>query len=187
MSRSALPIAIGPGPLRLASRHRELGVRLSADTAAIDKMIDFDKTCPAVIDPECSIETALTEMHGLGVRVMVVAHGERVLGLITADILEGERPIQFLQSTDCLQERCRHADIRVTDLMIPWDALHTVPLEAISLASIGQVIDAMQMAGAPCLVVVEETPDVGGLLIRGLFSLARLEGHLGRGLMAGPR
>lgn len=186
MSTSALPIAIGPGPLKLASRRRESWARLTAAAPAIEAMTDFDKECPVVIDAERSIETALTEMRLLGVRAMVVVHGERVVGLITADAIEGERPIQFLHSTDCLQDRCRHADIRVADLMTPWDTLPTVALENVARASLGQVAAAMQDAQASHLAVVEQDLDSGCLLIRGLFTRTRLEGHLGRLLGAIP-
>jgi len=186
MSPSTLSVAIGPGPLILAPRRRASWTRLAADARAVEGMTDFDKECPVVVDAERPIEAALTEMHLLGVRSMVVIHGERVVGLITAEVIEGERPIQFLHSTDCLQDRCRHSDIRVADIMTPWDALPTLALEDIARASLGQVASAMQTARADHLAVVEPDVDSGCLLIRGLFSRARLERHLGHPLNATP-
>ncbi len=182
MNVSALRFVVGSGPLVLSSRASASTSQLELDAPAVNGMIDFDEECPAIVHPDRSIEATLAEMRLLGVRAMVVARNQRVMGLITAEDIEGERPIQFLQSTDCLQPRCQHADIKVADLMIPWDALPTVAFEDVLQATLGQVATTMAIARENCLAAVVEDLDSGCLLIRGLFTRVRLERHLGRPL-----
>ena len=67
-------------------------------------------------------------MIRLGVRALLVYEESRVIGLSTSHDIQGERPIQVLQSSN---HRLHH-DIRVADVMTPWAALRVLEWEPFS-------------------------------------------------------
>jgi hypothetical protein len=65
--------------------------------------------------PERQIDDALDDMIRMGVRALLVVRISASWASSPRDI-QGERPLQFLQSSTYTH----HRDIRVTHIMTPW-------------------------------------------------------------------
>ncbi len=97
------------------------------------------------------IDDALGDMIHLGVRAMLVMREQRIVGLITSYDIQGERPLQFLQTSNY----SRHQDIRVGHIMTPWDKLLSVDWESIQAARAGDLLHVLEEAGLTHLLVIE--------------------------------
>ena len=95
------------------------GRPLELSDPAIYALTDFKRDYPMTVDAERQIDDALSDMIRLSVRALLVAKEQRLVGLITSYDIQGERPMQFLQSSNY----SRHEDIRVVHVMTPWDEL----------------------------------------------------------------
>src|SRR5258708_4247470 len=98
------------------------GQFLDPSDPAIHAITDFTREHPVTVDEERQIDDALQDMIHLGVRAMLVVREQRVVGLITSYDIQGERPLQFLQTSTYT----RHQEIRVGHIMTPWDKLLAV-------------------------------------------------------------
>ncbi len=121
---SAVNFDVGTLPRRAVAD----GQFLSPGDPAILAITDFTREHPVTVDAERQIDDALNDMVRVGVRALLVFKEQRIVGLITSYDIQGERPIQFLQSSNY----AHHRDIRVADIMTPWDALYAVDWQAIS-------------------------------------------------------
>ena len=109
-----------------------------------------------------------------GVRALLVLEEGRMLGLITSYYIQGERPIQFLQSPACIHDSCLHRDVRVADIMTPLEQLPTLELRAVQSARVGELLETFKRAEQTHLVVVESRPNEASL-VGGLISRTRVE------------
>src|SRR5258705_7840424 len=109
------------------------GQFLDPSDPAIHAITDFTREHPVTVDEERQIDDALQDMIHLGVRAMLVVREQRVVGLITSYDIQGERPLQFLQTSTYT----RHQEIRVGHIMTPWDKLLAVAWESIQSARAG--------------------------------------------------
>ena len=92
---------------------------LTTDEPDLATMADSARECPVAVSPDRHIDDALQDMLRAGVRALLVLEEGRVLDLITYYDIQGERPIQSLQSPACLHDSCLHRDVRVADIMTP--------------------------------------------------------------------
>jgi CBS domain-containing protein len=146
------------------------GQYLDRDDPAIHAITDFTREHPVTVDAERQIDDALTDMIRLGVRAMLVYRDNRIVGLITSYDIQGERPMQFLQSSNF----AHHRDIRVADVMTPWDSLTAIDWAVVQNLRAGELLQVLEDAGLTHLLVVEPDRTHGACLIRALVSRARL-------------
>jgi len=106
------------------------GQFLDPGDPAIHAITDFTREHPVTVDEERQIDAALDDMIRLGVRALLVAREQRIVGLITSYDIQGERPLQFLQTSNY----SRHQDIRVGHIMTPWEKLLTLDWDSIQAA-----------------------------------------------------
>ena len=97
---------------------------------AVYAITDFKRDYPMTVDVERQIDDALGDMIRLGVRALLVAKEQRLVGLVTSYDIQGERPILFLQSSNY----SRHEDIRVLHVMTPWDELMVIDWDQLEAA-----------------------------------------------------
>ncbi len=148
------------------------------DTAALAVMTDFNRTVPLTVAPEQQVDAALQDMIVGGVRALLVVEDGRLLGLVTANDLQGERPIQFQQSGFCDAYPCRHSDVHVGDVMTPLAKLTLLDQGAAERSTVSDILTLMQLEGLTHLLVMQ--PDaLGGREVHGLFSRTQLERALG--------
>ncbi len=127
------------------------GQRLELSDPAIYAITDFKRDYPMTVEAERQIDDALTDMIRLGVRALLVAQDQRLVGLVTSYDIQGERPMQFLQSSNY----SRHQDIRVMDVMTPWDELVALDWESVESARAGELVAVFEQRNLTHVLVIE--------------------------------
>jgi CBS domain-containing protein len=151
------------------------GQELKMSDPAIYAVTDFTRDYPMTVDPERQIDDALSDMIRLGVRALLVARDQRLVGLVTSYDIQGERPMQFLQSSNY----SRHEDIRVMHVMTPWDELVALDWESVESARAGELHAAFEQTPLTHLLVIETDRRTRRSVVRALASRARLLRQLG--------
>ena len=146
------------------------GQRLDPGDPAIYAITDFKRDYPMTVEPERQIDDALTDMIRLGVRALVVAKEQRLVGLVTSYDIQGERPMQFLQSSNY----SRHQDIRIMHIMTPWDELLALDWESVESARAGELWALFQRTNLTHMLIVEVDRKTSHSVVRALASRARL-------------
>jgi CBS domain-containing protein len=132
-------------------------------------MTDFNERGMVRVPPSQQVDDALEAMRHAGVRsaFVVDAEGERVLGMITAYDIMGEKPIRHLQTVGGARE-----DVTVADIMDPAEDWQVTHLDAVDQANVGVLLDTFAKLGRTHLPVVEGAGDA--LRLRGVFSAAKV-------------
>lgn len=178
MRYPSLPIVTTSKPAALCARQPRDYVALSEASPALEVVVDFCRESAITIDPQQRIDVALRDMVRAGVRTLLVVADGRVEGLITAYDIQGEKPIRFMQSSDCIHHpKCRHEDVQVADIMTPLAKLPMLSMADIATASVGSVRETFRHTGHTHLLVTETHAD-GPLRIRGLVSRVQVERQL---------
>jgi CBS-domain-containing membrane protein len=146
------------------------GQVLRPSDPAILAVTDFTREHPVTIDAERQIDDALNDMIRVGVRALLVVKDQRIVGLITSYDIQGERPLQFLQSSTYTH----HRDIRVAHVMTPWHALTAINWETLQSMRAGDLLQVLDHAGLTHLIVVEADRVGSSCMVRALASRARL-------------
>jgi CBS domain-containing protein len=150
------------------------GQFLDANDPAIHAITDFTREHPVTVDEERQIDDALHDMVHLGVRAMLVVRAQRIVGLITSYDIQGERPLQFLQTSNY----SRHMDIRVGHIMTPWDRLLAVDWSTMQSIRAGELLHLLEEAEMTHLLVIERGKNQASSIVRALVSRARLARQL---------
>jgi CBS domain-containing protein len=159
------------------------GQFLDPGDPAIHAITDFTREHPVTVGEERQIDDALEDMIHLGVRAMLVMREQRIVGLITSYDIQGERPLQFLQSSNY----SRHQDIRVGHIMTPWHKLLAVDWESLQSARAGDLLQVLEEAEMTHLLVIERDKKNASPIVRALVSRARLARQMQCGAPAGTR
>jgi CBS domain-containing protein len=173
LNYAALPLrALAPGArIRAATPHG--GERLTLESRALRVLTDFAVVPAATVEPGMSVRDANEYMIRRGVRsLLVVDPSGRVVGIVTANDILGERSIQT-----ALERNVPGAELAVRELMTPSDRMEALPLESLLDARIGHVVATLQRAGRQHALVVERSGD--GDVVRGIFSLSQIAAELG--------
>jgi len=137
-------------------------------------MTDFTWKTPVTVAVDRFIDDALREMFIAGVRALLVVRGEVVVGLITSYDIQGDRPAQFQNGSGFTS----HSNIEVGHIMTPWEAVPTLDVPWVSLATVGDVVERFQRRGDSHFLVVEYM-EQGGAFVRGIFSRTEVQRQLG--------
>ncbi len=173
---AGLPLYPAGSPLLLDTPESGSEMRFEPSAPATSVMTDFSVHAALAVSSSRLIDEALSDMKQAGVRALFVTDGlDQVTGFITSYDIQGERPIRFLQGTDCLQERCAHSDILVGDIMTPLHALRVLDIHDVLHASVHDVAETFKITALTHLVVVETSQGAEGMRVRGLFSSTLLE------------
>jgi CBS domain-containing protein len=144
--------------------------RVSLESPALEAMTDLRRATPATIRPQAPLAGANQFMITRGVRLLlVVDEREKVLGLITATDILGERPM--LVSTG---RGLRRDELAVADIMVPADEVEVIALAAVTAARVGHVLETLRRAGRQHALVVDAER-----MVCGIFSLSQIARQLG--------
>ncbi len=147
--------------------------RVKLTHPALDVMTDFRRMTAFIASPEDTLEQAEARMIRRKARLLFVMDGEdRVAGLITSTDIQGEKPMQVIQSRGI-----RRNEVRVADIMTPVDLLEAIDFDDLSHATVGHVLETLKSRGRQHALVFESTDD--GKMVRGLLSLSQLCKQLG--------
>jgi CBS domain-containing protein len=161
---------------RLPSRTPEL--RVQANSPATDVMTDLSRVAAVTIAVGDNVDAAQLAMHTHRVRALFVINDARVIiGIITANDLSGERPIQIAQNRGV-----RHADVLVSEVMTPANLLEAMELHDVQQVRVGDVVETLKRSGRQHALVIESGPPdapAATRTVRGIFSLTQIARQLG--------
>jgi len=141
---------------------------------ALRVMTDLNSVSVITVRAKTPMEKAHDKMKRYGVRTLLVLdESDRVLGLLAAADILGERPMRFLQ-----QMGGTHADIIVRDIMTTQRELEVLDLQDVLTAKVGHVLATLKAHGRQHAMVVENYAD-GSQAVRGIFSATQIARQLG--------
>jgi CBS domain-containing protein len=153
-------------------------LRAHANSPATDVMTDLNRVVAVTTEPGVSVDAAHKTMITHGVRALFVVDESRVvLGIITANDILGERPIQIAQDRGV-----RHADVLVREVMTPADVLEAMELKDVMQARVGDIVETLKRSGRQHALVIESgSADAAAATrtVRGIFSLTQIVRQLG--------
>ena len=166
------------GPLQKgATFHRPrqtIPQQVKRDDPARTVMTDFTQVTAYTAFPLDTIEAARAHMIHQGVRsLLVVDDQNNILGLITANDLGGERPMQVIRT-----QGIRHCDVLVKDIMTPRERLDVIDMDDLKTATVGDIVATLQVQGRMHALVAEHRADQSQVL-RGMFSATQIGRLLG--------
>ena len=96
--------------------------RVRIDSPAVDVMTDLTKVTAVIILPGDTVDEAHRRMIQRGVRLLLVVDADRrVHGILTANDVLGEKPVQT-----AVQQGVHRSDVQVRDIMTPRAALEAL-------------------------------------------------------------
>jgi CBS domain containing-hemolysin-like protein len=136
---------------------------------ALSLFTDLRHSSIVMASHQDGLDQTLHVMKRAGVRMVFVVgvHGE-LLGLVTADELQGERPV-----LRALADHVRHEELTLEHVMTPVSAWQVVTMLQLAGARVGNIVATLREHGLRYLLVTEEVK--GQVSLRGLFSARRVE------------
>ena len=108
-------------------------------------------------------------MRRAGVRMVFVAGADgELVGMVTAEVLQGERPVLRASA-----HHVPHHELTVADIMVPITQWDTVDIAHVRVAHVGDIVATLREHNLRYLLVTQKKD--GATVLRGLFSANRLE------------
>jgi CBS-domain-containing membrane protein len=159
------------------------GRRTRLNDPAMEVMTDLRSILPVTIEAEANIRVAHERMMHRGVRLLfVVDDNATLLGLVTANDLLGEKPMQHIQ-----RRGGTRADIRVADIMTPHDRLDVLSLADVLGAKVGHIVATLKACGRQHALVVDREEASGWQMVRGIFSSSQIARQTGMEIEIAPK
>jgi CBS-domain-containing membrane protein len=148
--------------------------RVTLDDAAESVMTDLTRVTAVIILPGDTVDEAHRRMIQRGIRLLLVVDQDRkVVGLITATDILGEKPVLAAS-----QRGLRRDEVLVRDIMTPHERLEVLDMADVRAAKVGHVVSTLKKAGRQHAVVVDIDAK-GRQGVRGLFSATQIARQLG--------
>jgi CBS domain-containing protein len=148
--------------------------RVRLTDRATHVVTDFTWEQPVTVTEDRPIDDALRDMILAGVRALLVVSEDAVTGLITSYDIQGERPLQFLLTSNY----SRHDEIEVRHIMTLWEHVPRLDWRDICAARVTDIVKFFKSTGTTHVVLVEQT-EHKGVFVRGIISRTRLVHQLG--------
>jgi CBS domain-containing protein len=153
-------------------------LRVQASSPATDVMTDLSKVKAVTTAAAASIDEAHEAMITHRVRALfVVDESGVVLGIVTANDILGERPVQIAQDRGV-----RHVDVLVSEVMTPADLMEAMELRDVLQVRVGDIVETLKRSGRQHALVTESAPadaTSATRTVRGIFSLTQIARQLG--------
>lgn len=147
--------------------------RVTNDSPALDVMTDLRRVEALTTTDDVEIDSAQKMMIDYGVRSLIVVDAaHRIIGIITATDILGDKPMQLINERGLL-----HSDILVRDIMTPAAKIDVIDLTDVLSAKVGRVIETLKHSGRQHALVVDQTTD-GRQLVCGIFSSTQIARQL---------
>ena len=148
--------------------------RATLEDPALQVMTDLKATTAVIVLSGDALDEAHRRMIQRGVRLLlVVDQDRRVVGVITATDILGEKPMRVIA-----QRGIRREELLVRDVMSPQETLEVLDLASVRTAKVGHVVATLKRSGRQHALVVERDTD-GRQSVRGLFSATQIARQLG--------
>ena len=173
-SYQPLPYAVLPSGVGYAQPTQPTLERVQLDSPATDVMTDLTRVTAVIVLAGDTVDEAFRRMVQRGVRMLLVADQDRkVLGVITANDISGEKPVQI-----AVQQGIHRDEVLVRNCMTPCASLQVLDLEQVRAAKVGHIVATLKQAGRQHTLVVERGAGNGARL-RGIFSTTQIVRQLG--------
>ena len=147
---------------------------VTLDSPALEVMTDLTRVAAVTIEPSAPMLAANEYMISRAVRsLFVTAPDGRVMGLVTATDVLGERPVRVSHARGV-----KRNELVVSDVMTPIDSIVAIPMEDVRAAKVGHIVASLKQAGRHHELVAEIRPK-GHAQIRGIFSASQIARQLG--------
>lgn len=148
--------------------------RATLEDAASVVMTDLMRVTAVICLPGDTVDEARRRMIQRGVRLLLVVDQDRkVLGLITATDVLGEKPVLAAS-----QRGLRRDEVMVRDVMTSQERLEVLSMAEVRVAKVGHIVSTLQKAGRQHAMVVDYDAK-GRQTVRGLFSATQIARQLG--------
>ena len=148
--------------------------RVGLDDPALQVMTDFKAVTAVIVLSGDPLDEAHHRMIQRGVRLLlVIDQDRRVVGVITATDILGERPLQVTA-----QRNMRRQELVVRDVMTPQDALEVLDIADVRAGKVGHIVATLRHSGRQHALVVEHDSK-GRQTVRGVFSATQIARQLG--------
>lgn len=148
--------------------------QVSLEHPATDVMTDLKQVSAVVIRPDDTVDEAHQRMIQRGVRLLLVLdHARRVVGLLTATDILGEKPM-----TAAAERGCRRENVLVSDIMTPQERLEVLDMTDVASARVGHIVATLTASGRQHAMAVDRDAQ-GTEKVRGLFSATQIARQLG--------
>jgi len=148
--------------------------KVTLDDVAASVMTDLTRVTAVIILPGDSVDEAHRRMLQRGVRLLlVVDQDRRVVGLITATDILGEKPVQAAS-----ERGLRRGEVLVRDIMTPQERLEVLAMDDVRAAKVGHIVSTLQKAGRQHAIVVDHDA-TGRQTVRGVYSATQIARQLG--------
>ena len=153
---------------------------VTLEDPALSVITDFQRVTAIIILPGDAVDEAHRRMIQRAVRLLlVVDQDRRVVGVITANDILGEKPMQVLA-----QRGIRREEVLVRDIMIPLERIEVLKMSDLRGAKVGHVVSTLRSSGRQHAMVVDVDAN-GRQTVRGVFSATQIARQLGIVLQAG--
>lgn len=153
---------------------------IDPDAPANLAMTDFRAAPVVTTRSDTPISAALAHMKQSGARfAFVTGSGGDLVGSVTAYDIQGEKPLQYMNTIGCSETTCAWADVQVGNIMEPVAEWRVLEYAQVVRMSVSEMLAMMTQTSLRYLVVVEGGTAPQTRQIRGLFSAARLQALMG--------
>ena len=174
-----LPFAVLPSGIGYSQPTQTALERVQLDSPATDVMTDLTRVVGVIVLAGDTVDEAYRRMIQRGVRLLLVVDQDRkVLGVITANDVWGEKPVQV-----AVQQGLHRDDVLVRNVMTPCANLQVIDMEQVSRAEVGHIVATLKHAGRQHTLVVERGAK-GGMRLRGIFSTTQIVRQLGMNIQS---
>jgi len=140
---------------------------------AIVVMTDFKRIIPLCIEATATIDNANGKMILCGVRLLFVTDdNDVVIGLITANDILGEEPVNYIR-----EHGGQRSDIIVLDIMTRNSEIDAVRVEDVVRMKVGDIVETLKACERHHILITEQTDE--GLRVRGMFSRTQVSRQTG--------
>ncbi len=147
---------------------------VALDSPASDAMTDLTRVAAVIVLAGDPVDEAHRRMIQRGVRLLLVVDQDRkVMGVITADDVMGEGPVQM-----AVQQGIHRDEVLVRDVMSPCASLQVLSYEQVRTAKVGHIVTTLKHAGRQHVLVVDQNGKTG-IRLRGIFSTTQIFRQLG--------
>lgn len=155
--------------------YHSLPAQLKISDPAVQAMTDLREVRAMTIGPGATVDAAVDKMTREQVHMLLVVdtHGE-VIGLITRQDLQGEKPLKL-----SIERRIPHEDVRVRDIMTFRNRVQVLHIDDVLKAQVGNIVNTFKYSKRYHLVVTDIDPITSKVAIRGIFSANQIAKQLG--------
>jgi CBS-domain-containing membrane protein len=155
--------------------------KVTMESPAMAVMTDLERVMAVTIGSGVAIETANQRMIDAAVRLLLVVDGDqKIVGLITATDILGEKPMRHQQRMGGT-----FSDILVRDIMTPHAGLDVLNLRDVFRARVGDIVASLKSFGRQHALVAERNGDSDTHRVRGIFSATQIGRQLGVNVVPG--